>query len=193
MHPPVLDQYVTANSRAFGSFIDPERVLFDAPQLSLIEVDLPEYHWAGLGRVLLQCLRYHFTDLGVYGVEGMSVGAESSRGVMVYEDMHPAMVAANHWELHETAKDVAEALRKKGYPPELISVAVLRSKTITDFERLCNFIDVYHARSTWIESNPVEIRFATLEAMGGGTGVDWERALPTGPRLMPKAQGLGDE
>lgn len=187
MFPPVLDQYVAANSRAFGSFIDPDRVLFDAPQLSLIEVDLPEYRLAGLGRVLLQAMRFHFTDLGVYGVEGMSVGADSSRGLMVYEDMIPVVVAANHWELHQTTKDAADALRKKGYTPELISVGVLRSKSITDFDRLCNFIDVYHARSTWIESHPVEVRFASIDAMGGGVGVDWERVLPTGPRFLPEA------
>ena len=178
-----LDTSVKAKSGAFGNYIDPQRELFDAPQLSLVRVDLPEYANSGLGRVLLSVMRYEFTDLdGKLGVEGMSVGADSSRGIMVYRDMQPEIVAKSHAELHERNPEFAEKLRAKGYPPELISIGVLRaSETDSSFDGLCRFIDVYHARASWIETHPVEVRFANLEVMAGGTGINWERVLPTGP------------
>ncbi len=178
-----LDTSVKAKSGAFGNYIDPQRELFDAPQLSLVRVDLPEYANSGLGRVLLSVMRYEFTDLdGKLGVEGMSVGADSSRGIMVYRDMQPEIVAKSHAELHERNPELAEKLRAKGYPPELISIGVLRaSETDSSFDGLCRFIDVYHARASWIETHPVEVRFANLEVMAGGTGINWERVLPTGP------------
>ena len=178
-----LETSVKAKSGAFGNYIDPQRELFDAPQLSLVRVDLPEYANSGLGRVLLSVMSYEFTDLdGKFGVEGMSVGADSSRGIMVYLDMQPEIVAKSHAELHERNPDLAEKLRAKGYPPELISIGVLRaSETDSSFDGLCRFIDVYHARASWIETHPVEVRFANLEVMAGGTGINWERVLPTGP------------
>ena len=178
-----LETSVKAKSGAFGNYIDPQRELFDAPQLSLVRADLPEYANSGLGRVLLSVMRYEFTDLdGKFGVEGMSVGADSSRGIMVYQDVQPEIVAKSHAELHERNPELAEKLRAKGYPPELISIGVLRaSETDSSFDGLCRFIDVYHARASWIETHPVEVRFANLEVMAGGTGINWERVLPTGP------------
>ena len=178
-----LETSVKAKSGAFGNYIDPQRELFDAPQLSLVRADLPEYANSGLGRVLLSVMRYEFTDLdGKCGVEGMSVGADSSRGIMVYRDMQPEIVAQSHATLHERNPDLAEKLRAKGYPPELISIGVLRaSDADSSFDSLCRFIDVYHARASWIETHPVEVRFANLEVMAGGIGINWERVLPTGP------------
>lgn len=174
---------ISARSVAFGNYIDPQRELFDAPQLALVQVDLPEYAYSGLGRALLGVIRYQFTDLGgIFGVEGMSVGADSSRSLMVYKDMNPTLVAASHTELHKRNPELAEALRKHGFPPELISVGVLQAaETDTSFEGLTHFVEVYHARASWIESHPVEVKFANLEAMSGGSGIQWSRVLPSGP------------
>ena len=185
-----LDTAIKAKSSAFGNYIDPQRELFDAQQLALVRVELPEYTHSGLGRVLLSVMRYEFTDLdGKFGVEGMSVGADSSRGIMVYQDMQPKVVAASHTELHQRNPELADKLRKHGYPPELISIGLLRAGETdstfdspdSSFDGLCRFIDVYHARASWIEMHPVEVRFANLEVMAGGTGINWERVLPTGP------------
>ena len=55
------------------------------------------------------------------------------------------------------------------------------SDSDSSFDGLCRFIDVYHARASWIETHPVEVRFANLEVMAGGIGINWERVLPTGP------------
>lgn len=179
----ILEKSIKARSLACGSYIDPQRELFDAPQLALVQVDLPEYANSGLGRALLSVIRYEFTDLdSVFGVEGMSVGADSSRGMMVYKDMQPTVVAASHNELHERNPELANALRTQGFPPELISIGVLRAaETETSFDGLCRFIEVYHARASWIESHPVEVKFANLEAMSGGSGIQWSRVLPSGP------------
>ena len=178
-----LEQSIKARSAAFGNYIDPQRELFDAPQLSLVQVDLPEYANSGLGRALLSVIRYEFTDLGgAFGVEGMSVGADSSRGMMVYKDMQPTVVAASHAELHARNAELAESLRKVNLPPELISIGVLRAaEAAMSFEDLYRFIEVYHARASWIESHPVEVKFANLEAMSGGSGIQWSRVLPNGP------------
>lgn len=176
-----MKEPVRATSASFGNYIDPQRVLFDAPQLSLVEVDLPEYTAAGLGRALLSVMRYEFTDLGKFGVEGMSVGAETSRGTMVYEDMRPALVAASHAELHAKAPEVAAALRAKGYPPELVSIGVLRAADGRSVEELCTVIERYVERASWLESHPVEVKFANLDVLAGGRGVDWDRVLPARP------------
>lgn len=178
-----LEAAIKAKSSAFGNYIDPQRELFDAQQLALVRVELPEYTNSGLGRVLLSVMRYEFTDLdGKSGVEGMSVGADSSRGIMVYQDMQPEVVATSHAELHERNPELAEKLRKYGYPPELISIGLLHAgETDSSFDDLCRFINVYHARASWIETHPVEVRFANLEVMAGGAGINWKRVLPSGP------------
>ena len=38
---------VKAKTAAFGNFIDPDREMVDVPNLSLVEVDLPEYERRG--------------------------------------------------------------------------------------------------------------------------------------------------
>lgn len=175
-----LDEAVKTKSTAFGNYIDPQRELFDAPQLSLVQVDLPEYTSSGLGRVLLSVMRYQFVDLDdAFGVEGMSVGADSSRGIMVYQDMRPEVVASSHAELHQRDPELARRLGVRGYPPELISIGVLKGgQSDMPFDQLCQFLDVYHARASWIETHPVQVKFANLEG-----GINWERVLPAGPNF----------
>ena len=122
-----LDEAVKTKSTAFGNYIDFQRDLFDAPQLSLVQVDLPEYASSGLDRVLLNVMRYQFLDLGnVFGVEGMSVGADSSRGIMVYQDMQSEVVASSHSELHQRNPELARRLGARGYLREGGSKVVLR-------------------------------------------------------------------
>lgn len=180
----VLNTAIRAKSSAFSNYIDPQRELFDAPQLSLVQVDLPEYTNSGLGRALLCVMRYEFADLGTFGVEGMSVGADSSRGIMVYQDMRPELMAMSHAELHKRNVDLSEQLHRRRYPMELISIGLLHAdEESISFEDLCQFIDIYYARASWIETHPVEVRFANLEVMAGGKGIDWQCVLPNVPSL----------
>lgn len=178
-----LDEAVRAHSASVGFYIDPHKELFDAPQQALVEVDLPEYTSSGLGRVLLRVMRYDVADLGVFALEGMSVGAQSSRGIVVYKDMNPTVVGTSFIEVSAKRPEVADALRKRGYPPALVAIGVLRSDSFGNFDHLVQMVDVYAARASWLESHPVEVKFVNLEVMAGGDGVDWERVLPNGPRL----------
>lgn len=168
---------VKAKTTMFGNFIDPDRKLIDLPNLSLVEVDLPEYERNGLGRVLLKIVRYDFEDIGQYGVEGMSIGADSSRGQMVYEDMNPIVVGLTHSEAQSKAPpDVVSALYKSGLPLELVTLGALRHAQFPNIETLIEFIDMYHLRSSWMEVHPVEVRFSNIEAMTGvPTVFDWSR------------------
>ncbi len=178
-----LADSVEAKSGSFGGFIDTHRVLFDAEQLSLVRVTLPEYTNNGLGFALLSVIRYKFLDLGAFGLEGRSVGADSSRGIIVYEDMAPVIVAGSHAGLHEKSPELAQSLRRQGYSPDMISIGVLRAmdEPSANLEEIMHFMDVYRARASWIESHPVEVRFANIEVMAGGSGIDWERIFPAGP------------
>lgn len=170
---------VKAKTTAFGNFIDPDRKLVDFPNLSLVEVDLPEYERNGLGRVLLKVVRYHFENIGQYGVEGMSIGADSSRGQMIYEDMNPVLVGNNHIEAQSKAPDeIIKALYQKGLPLELVTLGAIRHAQFKTIDELVKFIEMYHQRSSWMEVHPVEVRFANIEAMTGDTAVfDWARLI----------------
>lgn len=171
---------VKAKTTAFGNFIDPDRTLVDLPNLSLVEVDLPEYERNGLGRVLLKVVRYNFEDIGKYGVEGMSIGADSSRGQMIYEDMNPVLVGLTHTEAQAKAPaEIVKALYQKGLPLELVTLGALRHAEFESIDALAMFIEMYHHRASWMEVHPVEVRFANIEAMTGDTAVfDWSRLIP---------------
>lgn len=171
---------VKAKAAAFGNFIDPDREMVDVPNLSLVEVDLPEYERNGLGRVLLKVVRYHFEDIDKCGAEGMSIGANSSRGQMIYADMNPVVVGQTHTEAQEKAPaEVVKALYQRGLPIELVTLGALRHAQFPGIDELVQFIELYHKRASWMESHPVEVRFANIEAMTGDTAVfDWPRLIP---------------
>ena len=171
---------VKAKTAAFGNFIDPDREMVDVPNLSLVEVDLPEYERNGLGRALLKVVRYHFEDIDKHGAEGMSIGANSSRGQMIYADMNPVVVGQTHTEVQEKAPaEVVKALYQRGLPIELVTLGALRHAQFPNIDELVKFIDLYHKRASWMESHPVEVRFANIEAMTGDAAVfDWPRLIP---------------
>lgn len=168
---------VKAKTTAFGNYIDPDRTLFDAPNLALVEVDLPEYQRNGLGRALLKVVRFHFTDTDQFGVEGLSVGADSSRGIMVYEDMNPRIVGITHLEAQSSAPaDIVKVLYQAKLPPELITIGALRAAQYPSIDSLLEFIKTYHARASWMEVHPAEVRLQNMEAsIGAPTAFDWTR------------------
>jgi hypothetical protein len=168
---------VKAKTTAFGNFVDIDRSLVDLPNLSLVEVDLPEYERNGLGRALLKVIRYNFEDIGQYGVEGMSIGADSSRGQMVYADMNPVLVGLTHSQVQEEAPtELIKMLYERQLPLELVTLAVLRRTQFDGIESLVKFVEMYHQRASWLERHPVEVRFANIEAMTGHpVAFDWER------------------
>jgi hypothetical protein len=170
---------VKAKSTAFGNYIDLERKLADLPHLAFVEVDVPEYTRSGLGRVLMRVVRYHFQDIDKYGVEGMSLGADSSRGHMIYEDMNPTVVGMSHEEIQSRVPgDVLKPLYAEGLSVELVSLAVLRHARFASAAELLAEVSQFHRRASWLEAHPVEVRFANIEAASGeASAFDWERLL----------------
>lgn len=173
---------VKAKTAAFGNFIDPDRELFDAPNMALVEVDVPEYARNGLGRCLLKVVRYHFEDIDKHGVEGLSIGADSSRGHMIYSDMNPVVVGHTHSEAQAhagTPDRVLKALYQRHYPMELVTLGALRHAQFDgDIDKLAEFVESYHRRASWMETHPVEVRFQNIEAQSGEPmPFDWESIL----------------
>lgn len=175
-----LSDAVKARSVGFGNFIDPARKLADFPHLSLVEVDVPAYERNGLGRALLKVVRYEFTDIETFGVEGMSVAADSSGGYVVYEDMNPVLVGRNYAEAQASCADqsIVRELYARKLPMELVTLGALRASQFTNIDELVSFIAMYRARASWMELHPVQVRFADIEAQTGSPAVfDWDRLL----------------
>jgi hypothetical protein len=177
---------VKAKASAFGNYIDPERMLADLPNMVLVELDLPEYERNGLGRMVAKTLRYEFVDLNQHGCEAMSIGAERSRGHMIYTDMKPVVVGTLK-DVEMLAPDVAKFLMERRYGPEMVAVGVLRAAsmglgvaTSDEQARLVAFLNKYHRRATWLETHPMDVRMANMEAMiGEGAAFDWARIFPS--------------
>lgn len=170
---------VKAKTAVFGNYINLDREIVDVPHLSLVEVDLPEYERNGLGRALLKVVRYHFEDYDKRGAEGMSIGANSSRGHMIYADMNPVVVGHTHTEVQEKAPaEVVQALYRRGLPIELVTLGALRHAQYQNIDELVQFIGLYHKRASWMESHPVEVHFANIRAMTGDAAMfDWPRLI----------------
>ncbi len=175
--------FIVAKTTTFGNFVDPERKLVDVGHQSLVLVDLPEYARNGLGRALLgRVVRYRFDDIDAFGSEGMSIGADTSRGFLIYADMHPVVVGTTHTEAQAAsgAPDATiEALYKRGLPIELVTLGALRHAEFETVDALVANIEAYHARASWMELHPVETRFQNIEALAGNEAqFDWDRLLP---------------
>jgi hypothetical protein len=176
---------VKATSAAFGNYIDPERKLVDLPNMTLVEVDVPEYARNGLGRMLAKTLRYEFVDLGKIGCEAMSIGADSSRAHMVYEDMNPTVVGS-FAEVEAKSPAIAKALYERRFGPEMVALGVLRgvemgidAQDVEGIARLVSFLQKYYRRASWMESHAMDVRMANMEEMlGNGAPFDWVRIFP---------------
>jgi hypothetical protein len=178
---------VKAKTNAFGNYIDPDRTLVDLPNMVIVELDVPEYERNGLGRMLAKTLRYEFQDLNRFGCEAMSIGADSSRAHMVYEDMKPR-VLGTFAQVEELSPAIAKVLFERKYGPEMVALGVVRGLAIgtdptrdEDVERLLTDLARYHRRASWMESHPTEVRFANMEALvGEGASFEWARIFPSG-------------
>ncbi len=184
---PMTEWAVKAKTNAFGNYIDPDRKLVDLPNMVIVELDVPEYERNGLGRMVAKTLRYEFQDLGQFGCEAMSIGADSSRAHMVYEDMKPR-VLGTFAKVEEMSPPIAKLLFERGYGPEMVALGVVRGLALDidvsrqdGVERLLLDLARYHRRASWMESHPTEVRFANMEALvGEGAPFEWARIFPSG-------------
>jgi|GEM_PF-2847233 len=181
----MAEQAIKAKTTAFGNYIDPDRKLIDLPNLVLVDLAVPEYERNGLGAMLAKTLRYNFTDIEQIGCEAMSIGADSSRAHMVYEDMGP-VVHGMFSDVHERAPQIAAALMQRRFGPEMVALGVLRGLSMQidaakpeDMAKLVSFLNKYHRRATWMETHSMEVRMANMEAMvGDAAPFDWARIFP---------------
>lgn len=175
---------IVVKSTNFGNSIDPGRKLVDMATASLVEVELPEYERNGLGKALLKVVRYYFEDLDAYGVEGMSIGADTSRGFMIYEDMKPVVAGKTHRDAMASAPPgLVKALIHRGLPIELVTLGVLRSSEFKSVDKLISFIEMYHQRASWMESHPFDVHLANVESETGDVAVfDWPSIAADGGR-----------
>jgi hypothetical protein len=144
-------------------YLSPDRKAVDFPDGSLLEVELPEYERAGLGRALLRVLRYKFTDLNTFAVEGGALCANGSRKIMVYADMNPVWVGNNHTEAQSRApKELLQRLYGERIPVEYVTLGALRYEQFPDYIQLAAFIQRYHEKASWIEANPIAVMFENI-------------------------------
>lgn len=182
---PMSKWAVQAKATAFGNYIDPDRMLIDLPNMVFVELDVPEYERNGLGRMIAKTLRYEFMDLKRFGCEAMSIGADSSRPHMIYEDMRP-VVLGTFTEVQDKAPAIAKALYERRYGPEMVALGVASAismkvdpANVEDMARLVAFLNKYHRRASWMESHSMEVRMANMEALvGAGSAFDWARIFP---------------
>lgn len=159
-----IDNAVTAKTNLFGNYIDPKRKLADAPNQSLIEVDLAEYEERGLGKALMKVVRYRFVDIGQYGLEGISIGADTSRGKIIYADMSPVLVGTHFAVQSKVPADVIRALYQRKLPFELITLGALRHDQFESLDELVQFIEMYHKCASTIERNKLYCGFLPKSA-----------------------------
>lgn len=173
---------IEARAEAFGCFIEPHREMADLPNLSLVEVDLPEYERNGLGRPLLRVVRYHFNDIDGHGVEGTLVGAGCGCGRIIYADMNPVVVGRTHTDIQQRVPEqVLQYLYQCNLPIELVSLGALRYAQIPDLSELSKFVVLYQKRASWLESHPIEVCLANIKAeaeAGDAVAFDWQSLLP---------------
>jgi hypothetical protein len=151
----------------------------------LIEVDLPEYERNGLGRMVAKTLRYDFVDIGQIGCEAMSIGADSSRAHMIYEDMNP-VVLGSFEDVEKLSPAIAKVLYQRRHGPEMVALGVrvgvamgINPEASEDVAKLVAFLNKYHRRASWMESHNMEVRMANMEALVGNPApFDWVRIFP---------------
>lgn len=163
--------HIKATTLSYCQNIEPERSLADLPHLAIVMVDLPHYQRAGLGSTLMKVIRYQFTDIGEFGAEGMSLGADTSSRHLIYQDMNPVVVGQSLDEVIAQAPDVlVTELHQRQLPPEMIALACLHAKDADQelsMDELMAFLNEYHQKSSWLEAHPIEVKFKNAEVQAG--------------------------
>jgi len=165
MDPAALE--VTA--KAISAWIPPGCDLSIIPGTPIIELSLPEYDAAGLGRVL--CRSRGFSASGANGVAGTlarSMCADTSRLFVVTAEMQPTVIGQAHDEIQALApRATVRHLFDVGFPIELVSLGACRAAQFPDLDQLTAFVRLYHERASWLEAHPLDVAIAKLESQLG--------------------------
>lgn len=166
-----MDSFVTDMEVSGGSitaWAPLEQAAPLAGALPFVELALPEYAAAGLGKAFCRAKRFKCRDTGRYGYIARAICADSSRFLIVTTLMAPVVLGHSHDELQAGApSDWLLALYDQGMPIELVSLAAVRASQFQEVGELVEFVNYYHKRASWLEAHPLDVAIANLESQSG--------------------------
>lgn len=160
------DLEVSGESIAAWAAIEQAVLLTGA--LPFVELELPEYAAAGLGKAFCRAKRFRCGETGQYGYIARSICADSSRFLIITSEMQPVLLGHTHDELQMDApKDWLLSLYDQGMPVELVSLAAVHAKQFQQLNELIEFVGLYYERASWLEAHPLSVAIANLESQSG--------------------------
>jgi hypothetical protein len=166
MHADLADMKVSA--KAIAAWLPAGRSLHAIAGTPLVELKLPEYEAAGLGKALCRTRAFHCIESGAKGAFARSICADSSRMLVVTSDMEPTVLGQTHDEIQTSAsQEVVRRLFDLYMPIELVTLGASRASQFSMLENLIDFVRLYHRRASWLEANPLDVAIANLESHAG--------------------------
>ena len=163
MQPDLMG--IDVSAKAVAAWCPPGRDLVVLSGTPIVELALPEYAAAGLGRALCRARPFRIKDReGQTGTFARSICADTSRLLVVTEDMAPTVLGQAHDEIqarssHGTLKHLFDA----GFPIELVTLGATRADQFETLDLLTEFVRLYHRQASWLESHPLDVAIARLE------------------------------
>ncbi len=157
---------IEVSTKAIAPWCPPGRNLTVLPGTPIIELSLPEYEAAGLGRVLCRARPFQIKDGEgeQAGTFARSICADTSRLLVVTDDMEPAVLGQAHDEIQAGApREVRKALYDAGLPVGLVTLGAIRADRFESLELLIDFVRLYNRQASWLESHPLDVAIARLE------------------------------
>lgn len=156
---------IEVSAKAVSAWCPGARDLFVVSSNPLIELALPEYEAAGLGKALCRVKPFRIKgNQEVSGVFARSVCADTSRLFVVTEDMGPTVLGQTHDEIQARApQETLRYLFDLGFPIDLVTLGATRADQFDDLGHLADFVRLYHRRSSWLEGHPLDVAIATME------------------------------
>lgn len=155
-------------AKAIAAWLPVGRELAQIGGTPIIELALPEYAAAGLGRAL--CRSRPFRCDQASGTIARSICADTSRFFVVTTDMQPHVVGLTHGQVQALAPaPTVRHLFDEGFPIELVSLGASRANQFPDLDQLTEFVRLYHRRASWLEGHPLDVAIAKLESQLGAT------------------------
>ncbi|WP_323025748.1 hypothetical protein [Castellaniella sp.] len=163
MQPDLISSDVGA--KAVAAWCPPGRALVALAGTPLVELTLPEYSAAGLGRVLCRTRPFRIRDdEGQTGTFARSICADTSRLLVVTAEMEPTVLGQSHDEIQARApREALKHLFDAGLPIELVTLGATRAEQFETLDLLAEFVRLYHRQASWLEGHPLDVAIARLE------------------------------
>lgn len=170
---------IEIGAKAISAWLPAGRDLFMSSGTFLVELSLPEYEAAGLGKALCRVRPFHTSGSEpISGAFARSICADSSRLFVVTTDQEPNVLGQSHDEVQaRVSSETVRHLYDLGFPIELVTLGVTRADQFETLDQLADFVRLYHRRSSWLEGHPLDVAIATMESRLGATLVFDESRL----------------